>query len=169
MNPRAEGFTLAELVVVMLITGVLGAVAIGSMQSLTTTRQVAAAHTVSRDLAYARERTMATGTRHWVSFSVASSSYSVLAENPATPGFASATSLRDPATGMPLVTHLNTGDYAGVAISSVSFDGGTTVGFDWLGRPLATTGSRLTSSAQVIVGTRTITIDLSSGRIVVGH
>lgn len=167
-NSRRAGFTLTELVVVMLIMGVLGAVAVGSIESLSSTRLNAAAHAVTRDLAYARERTMATGTRHWVSFSVADSSYSVLTESATTPGFANATSLRDPATGMPLVTRLNTGEFAGVSIASVSFDGGTTVGFDWLGRPLATTGSRLTSAAQVIIGTRTILIDLSSGRIVGG-
>lgn len=143
------GFTLVELIVVIVMMAVVAAVAVPSMSNLSTQRRAVGARQVLRDLTYARERAMATGTTHWVSFSVSASTYSVLAENPASPGRAGATTITDPARGQSFLQRLNTGELTGSTISAVSFDTLTEVSFDRLGRPGTTAATSLSANGTV--------------------
>ncbi len=147
---RAGGaFTLIELIVVMVCMAVVAAVAIPSMSNLGTQRQAVGARQVLRDLTYTRERAMAAGLTHWVSFNVSASTYSVLAENPASPGRAGATTITDPASGALFVQRLNTGALAGATLSAVAFDSTAEVCFDRLGRPGSTAAPALAADGTV--------------------
>ncbi|MFN0011173.1 MAG: Tfp pilus assembly protein FimT/FimU [Phycisphaerales bacterium] len=144
-----SAFTLIELIVVMVCMAVVAAVAIPSMSNLGTQRQAVAARQVLRDLTYTRERAMAAGLTHWVSFNTSSNTYSVLAENPASPGRAGATTITDPASGALFLQRLNTGELAGATLSTVTFDSTSEVCFDRLGRPGSTAGATLAADGTV--------------------
>ncbi len=96
---------------------------------------------------------MTTGLQTWVSFSVASQSWSVLVDDRASPGRAGALALADPANGNGMITRMNTGEYAGARLMSVSVPGGgSEFGFDWLGRSENTSGAALTSDVTITIG-----------------
>lgn len=145
------GFTLVELVAVMLMVGVMALVAVPALSNLGTQRAAAAAREVWRDVIYARARALASGTNTWVVFSVAGQSYSVLSESVTTPGRAGATTMNDPVTGAGLVRGLGRNETAGIGLVSVSFGGGAEVGFDRLGRPLTTAGALATVEGTVVL------------------
>ncbi len=159
-------FTLVELIVVMVMMAVVAAVAIPSMSNLGTQRQAVGARQVLRDLSYARERAMATGTTHWASFSVSGNTYSVLAENPASPGRAGATTITDPARGQAFLQRLNTGELVGSSLSAVSFDSLAEVSFDRLGRPGTTAATSLSADGTATLsGGWTVRVLRTSGLV----
>lgn len=148
----ARGFSLIELVAVTVITGALAAVAIPSFTALAASRTAYGTRQIVRDISYARERAVSTGTRTWVVFNVALNRYSVLAENPASPGRAGAMVLSDPAnTGTTYLQVFGTGAFSGVTINSATFDAGSEIGFDWLGGPL-----NVSETALAVQGTVTL-------------
>lgn len=162
---RRSGFTLIELIVVMLIVAIAAATAIPSLANMQGTRRRVASRLVVRDLSYARERALDTGTKTWVVFSTGTNSYSVLQENPASPGRNGAVALADPAsTGRTYVQYFNTGELAGVSLVSAVFDAGSEVGFDWCGKPLNSTAASLSAAGVVtITGSITVTVQPATG------
>lgn len=163
---RRPAFTLIEVIVVMLIVAIMAAVAIPTLSKVGSTRGAVAARMIARDLTYARERAIATGTRTWVVFNAASNLYSVMAENPASPGRAGATTMMDPSgSGKYYIQYLNTGEYAGVTITGATFDSGTEVGFDWVGKPYNNTSTPLAAAGAVTlsIGGFTITVQPTTG------
>lgn len=185
---RRRAFTLIELIAVLVVLSVLAVAAVLHTSSISRTARLQwAARQVGRDMSYARERAMSTGTTHWCRFDTAGQYYTVMAENPATPGYASATSITDPSTLASFVTNLNRNDWNGITIAT----GGTfssinyTVGFNKLGRPITTAGVTLTTttgptlqsgatqgngngspSGAGMSTARTVSVTAGSGRIV---
>lgn len=145
----ARGFTLVELLAVAVIIGLLGAVTIPALSGLGQTRSAAAAERMARDLTFARERSTALALTTWVVFSVGGQSYSVLAENPSSPGRAGAAVINDPATQQSFVQTLNRNDAVGVALTAVDLAGLSEVGFDRLGRPMRTNGTAWTTEGTI--------------------
>jgi Tfp pilus assembly protein FimT len=153
-----------ELLAVVLMLGVLAAVAVPSLNGMSTQRRAAAARQLVRDLTFARTRAMATGTNSWVVFNTASGTWSVLAENPASPGRVGATTITDPATQQTMVERVGADEFAGVSITSVSFNGQSEVGFDRLGRPLMSNGTAHTTTGTVVFsGGWTVSVLPSTG------
>lgn len=167
MSLPARAFTLVELIAVIILVGVLAVSAAVSFNSIPASRRTVAERQIQRDLVFARERTMATGIRHWVVFSVPTQSYSVLAENPLNPGRANATTITDPATQSPFVQRLNLNEYTGVTLASATFDSAAEVGFNWLGEPLNTTANALAATGVVqITGGGQVQVQIGTGMVV---
>jgi len=148
-----------EVIVVLLMIAILAAVATPRIAGISTNRSAVAARMIARDLTYARERAIATGTRTWVVFNAGTSSYSVLSENSASPGRAGATTMTDPnGNGKSFVQTLNTGDFAGITMTGVNFDSGAEIGFDWVGKPYNSASNPMSAAG---------TVTLNSGGFVV--
>lgn len=162
--PGGRGFSLVELITVMVLVSVLAAVAVPTLSSLGSTRAGFAAKLVLKDLTWARERAVATGTRQYVVFNPAADSYTLLAEDRASPGRANAITLSDPSSGQPFIRTFGAGETAGVDIVSAAFDGGSEVGFDWNGRPLNSAQADLAAQGAVTLsGGNTVRVLAGSG------
>jgi prepilin-type N-terminal cleavage/methylation domain-containing protein len=161
---RGGGFSLIELTVVMVIAAIMAVVAVPTLTSLAATRSASAARLVVRDLSYARERAIASGLQTWVVFNTGSSSYSILQEPAGNPGRANAAAIRDPARQGNYSQAFGSGEFSGVSISAVNFDGGVECGFDWLGKPLNSGQTSLAASGTVTLsGGKVITVQMGTG------
>jgi len=161
----SRAFTLVEVVAVLIIVGILAASAIPVLGRLDGKQGAGAARWALSDLAYARQRAVATGTRTWVVFDTAQSAWSIRSENPGAPGRSGAATLTDPTTQQPMAVRLDSA-MPGVSIASASFDGAAEVGFDWLGRPLNQSESLLVGSGQVVfTGGHAVVVEAGSGLI----
>lgn len=161
-----RAFSLLELVAVMVIAGILAISAVPAMNSLADARADTAARDLHRDLSFARQRAVATGTRTWVVFDTAVETWSVLAENPSSPGRAGAAAITDPATGSAMTKRLGINAYGGVSVLSAAFDGAAEVGFDWLGQPLNSTESALAAPGSVqLTGGRIVSVVPGTGLV----
>ncbi len=159
-----RGFSMVELIAVLVIVGIMAAVGAPAISYAQGSRQRVACRQVARDLNYARERAVATGTRTWVVFNASTDIYTMLVEVPANPGRANAVALTDPATGKAFSQALNTGDFAGVDLVSVSSGTGSEVGFDWLGKPYDSTSTLLTSAATITLSAgQSVTVEPGTG------
>lgn len=146
---RGGGFTLIELVAVMVVVSILALTAAPALSVTTGTRAGMAATQLHRDLTYARQHAVATGARTWVVFDTGADSWSLLGENPLSPGRLGATALTDPGTGEPFLVTLGAGSFRGVDVLSAAFDGDVEVGFDWIGRPLSASENALSTDGVV--------------------
>ncbi|MBL1216079.1 MAG: prepilin-type N-terminal cleavage/methylation domain-containing protein [Planctomycetes bacterium] len=162
-----SGFTLIELVAVMVMVSIVGLVVIvPSMSDLTTSRQSGAATRVLHDIHAARQRAMARGTRLWVVFDADSDRYDVYVEPAGSPGRANRIPLVDPATGNEVGLQLNEWPYAGSGIDAIDVAGGTEIGFDYLGRALTEGEQILTQDGTVtLTGGHTLTIAARTGHV----
>ena len=158
-QPAAPAFTLVELILVMVVVALMAAIAAPQLSNIGNTRGAVAARMIARDLTYARQRAMSTGTRVWVVFSPGTNSYSVLAEDPANPGRMNASTITDPSgTGRPFVQYLNVDDLVGVTMTNATFDSGVEIGFDWLGKPYTNSTTLLNADGKVILSPGDITV-----------
>ncbi len=159
MHRSARAVTLVELVAVIVILGILSVSSIAALGRTAAASEAAATRQTARDLAYARERAIATGSRCWVEFDDAHDTYRILAEDRDRPGSAGATTLTDPATGRDFVVSLGVEPFPGVGISGVSIEGGGLwIGFDWLGRPQDVAGQPLDRASSISIGSRGLVV-----------
>ncbi len=161
-----RGFSLAELVAIMVIIGITAGVMVSVTMRLDGARAGAAAGRIESDVAFARHWALATGTRTWVEFDLPAQSWRVLTEDPAAPGRAGATPLDDPGTGKALGGQVGRGAFVGVTLDSALFGADPVVGFDWLGRPLDASASPLGADGSVVLGSgTTISVQVSTGHV----
>ena len=150
----------------MVMLGVIAIVAIPSIASLGADRASMAAQQLLRDLSFARQRAVASGTRAWVVFDTGAQTWSVLAEDPSVPGRASAAVIVDPATGQDFIQLLDVNQFIGVQLLAVGFDGDVEIGFDWLGQPLNATESPLAATGSVtLTGTHVVNVAINTGYV----
>lgn len=160
------GFSLVEVIVVIVLVGIMAAAAVPSIASMSAARSAAAARQLTRDLTFTRQQALARGVTTWMVFNTATEQYSLLAESVQSPGRNNAAALTDPATGRAFVQSYVHGEYDQVNLQSVSIGGvtGTDLGFDWLGRPVNSSGTLLTAASTIILsGGVSVTVTAETG------
>jgi Tfp pilus assembly protein FimT len=118
---------------VLAIMAIVATTAIVRMSSLSDDRSAMAARMLLRDLAFARQRAVATGYKTWVDLSAADT-WRLLAEDATNQTQASAQLLNDPATNDGFVQTVNSGTFMGVTFSVTV--GESWIGFNWVGQPI---------------------------------
>ncbi|MAE65419.1 MAG: hypothetical protein CMJ18_14205 [Phycisphaeraceae bacterium] len=165
-GPAAGAYTTIELVTVIVIIAILAVVASPTLSSINDTRAAMAARLLLKDLTFARQRAVATGTTTWVVFDTNAESWSILGEDPASPGRSGATVLTDPVSGDDDTRVVDTGSFAGVQLISAAVDGDVEVGFDWLGRPFNASETAIASAGVItLTGNHVVNVAVSTGHI----
>jgi Tfp pilus assembly protein FimT len=153
----------------MIIAGILAGAAVVTLSNTTGNRSTMAAKQLLRDLTFARQRAVATGTQSWVVFDTNNHKWSLLVEDPAVGTRASATALTDPATGQDFVQQLDASQFVGVQLDTMDFENEVELGFDWQGKPWKYDGaveSSLGATGTVTVtGGQGVSVEIDSGHI----
>lgn len=161
-----KGFTLIELIVVIIVLGIIAIAAVPRIMNIGQMRLNIALEKVAGDLKYAHEFAMNHNCRSRVTFS--DNSYTV--EEDSSGSWQTA---RDPSTQDDFTVVLNTGNYRGVVIVSATFNGGAIIEFDPIGAPYTSSGNPLVETGSVVIsggGTeRSINIAPVTGRIYVSE
>lgn len=159
----AGGFTLVEILMVVVIIGIAGAIIVPEIGTRGDLRAAAAARLVMSDLNYAQNRAIATQKKHYVRFvgqqySVCDSSALIAIDHPLKPA---------QSNGKYVVTFGANGTTGleQVSIGTASFNTKSIIGFNDLGEPFAFDGvteTPLTASGTIIVqsGTNSLTIQI---------
>jgi prepilin-type N-terminal cleavage/methylation domain-containing protein len=137
-----KGFTLIELIMVMVLLGIMAAVVVPRLGNMTTTNAAAFPAKLRADIRYAQNLAMTRGKRTRVYFNgtgpapvtAPAQGYSVGIDNSGTGNCSSFTLASDPAGGGNMLVTLNTGMYTGITIPAPSI---TCLEYDSLGRPYA--------------------------------
>lgn len=143
-RPTRRGFTLIEILVVVVILGIAGAIIVPQLSTRDDLRLRAAARVVMADLIYAQNLAITQQSTHLVRFSTAAQNYSVIRAS-------SMSIVNHPVNKTPFTVQLNTGGMAGITVYSASFVGqstnaSATLGFDELGTPQMYTGGGATET-----------------------
>lgn len=170
---RRRAFTLIEMLIVIVLLGLAGALVIPSMGSVHTLRVQAALRTIVADLSFAQADAIAFQAPRAVIFDVANNRYRVVEViGPTLSGADIETLYLADGPDQRYVTDFADQRYAGATITAVDFDGEEAVIFDDLGSPVSTpTGNTpgpggtitLTGSGQTFV----IVVEPFTGRITV--
>lgn len=149
MFPRkfksARGFTLVEILVVVLILGIASAIIVPQISSRDDLVAAAAARMVMADVIYAQNCSIARQKRHFVEFG--DQQYSVRTRDSQSQPLYTIT---HPVTQTAYTTVFRASrtPLEKVSLGTVSFDGATVLGFDEMGSPFAFDGINMTPLIQ---------------------
>ncbi len=151
---KEHGFTLIELVMVMVIIGIMSAIIIPKVDNLNSSiRLRSVAGKLKDDLKYIQHYAVSRHDTTWLVVNSGDNSYGIYSGSSA----ANRQLILDPTTNSQAVVDLDN-DYSGVSISSVSFGGDSEFYFDWRGKP--------SNGGQVVFNnSRTITVNSETGYI----
>jgi type II secretion system protein H len=161
----SKGFTLLELIVVMVIIGITAWIAYPKLSALNDIKLDAAARRVAADLRYAQNQSIGKRSVHGILFEPSAGRYTVF--SPTT-----ATAVTDPANrARPLrVDFVSGGEFQGIAIASAAFGTSRGVTFDFFGVPRDTAGVELAATGRVILtyqgGADTIDVTPGTGKVI---
>ncbi len=145
---RRRAFTLAELVLVIVLTAILSAGALGALRGLGTWRDAAALKRLVSDIRHARGLAMYTGRRTMVVFDLTAQSWRIEQEAQPASGAFSGRTITNPQTFEPWVVRL--GDIASrLRIASLSNMPRGRIGFGPDGLPIDASGNLPQRSAIV--------------------
>jgi MSHA pilin protein MshC len=168
---KRNGFTLIELVMVIVLIGILAVIAAPKLPNITTTNAGAFADKLRADIRYAQDLAMARGLRYRVYFNAVpapAQGYAVVNDANGNGTWGEAGEIAsDPAGSGNLTVTLNTGNYAGITISVVGFTG-SYVEFNSLGVPFD--GGGVLAAAKSVTATGgtanwTVTVQAQTGAV----
>lgn len=150
---RGGGFTLAEIMLVVVILGIAALMAIPFAVSGSSMQLRSAANVIAADLEYAKSMAISRGTRYSAVFDPTNESYQIEDTNGV---------INHPLKGFPyIVSFAEDNRLSRVDISSVDFDSGNTVRFDYLGSPFNASNNPLNSGAvNLSAGGSTVTVNV---------
>lgn len=155
---RARGYTLIEVLVVVTVMGIAGAVVVPSMSGANTLKVQAAVRSVVADVTFAQMDALAYQEPRGIVFDVDANRYTLVSITGDEVDLA-ADALYDPkGPGQRYVMNLDDHDFGGARITDLDLNGGDTLIFDELGGPVAAAGSDEISSGG------SITLDSANGR-----
>ena len=163
------GFTLIEILVVVVILGLVSAIIVPQLGSRTDLNAISGARQLTADLLFAQSRAVATQKKHYIQFSAAGNSYQVL------DSISPIHVITQPVLQSPYQVFFNSGSLAGVTLGTVNFDTQAILAFDELGAPysystVTSTLSPLNSgTVTVVCGSHITTVSVMpySGEILV--
>jgi prepilin-type N-terminal cleavage/methylation domain-containing protein len=132
-----RGFTLIEILVVVVILGIAAAIVVPAIGSRNDLKATSAARIIVADMIYAQNRSISQQKRHYVRFDLTEQKYEVFEEDQTTGDLSLIT---HPVEASPFVVKLGAGGpkpIRDVLIDLASFDGKQMVAFDELGTPYA--------------------------------
>ena len=137
LAPSRAGFTLIEILVVVVILGIAAAVIVPQISSRSDLKATSAARLIMADLIYVQNRSISQQKYHYIQFDPTTASYTVksMEGSPAV-----MTVITHPVEQSPFVVALGPagpGPLQDVKIDSVSFDGQKWLAFDEMGTPYA--------------------------------
>jgi prepilin-type N-terminal cleavage/methylation domain-containing protein len=168
-----RGFTLIEILVVVVILGIAGAIIVPQLGTRDDQKALAAARMLVADLIYAQNMSITQQGVYYVAFDAANQRYSVMRAS-------DDTVITHPVSKMPYTVQLGSAvssSMQGVTVDSATITGqsgnsGATIGFNELGTPLA--GSGTDSMTSGVIRFRSglcrmpVTIEPFTGQISVG-
>jgi len=163
---RPGGFTLIEVILVVVIIGIAAGVVVPMMSSASSMQIRAAVNLVAADIEYAKSMAISRGQRYSVVFNKTTETYQVVDKDnnviphPVKKGFNYVMDFR------------NDGRIDRVDILDANFDGGNKVTFDSLGSPWNDSGTPLNSGVVTLRSgtiTRTVSVEPVTGFISVSN
>lgn len=139
------GFTLVELLIVIVAFGILAVVAAPQLSNLPVTKAQFAVHQMQSDVRYAQLLAIQTQKRTRVVFNGGGNSYELQIETSPSSWVAVA----NPSTKANYDVLFNSGAYQGVAITTTSLNSGSSVIFDSYGAPFNASEASLSEPAFV--------------------
>ena len=143
---RSAGFTLIEILVVVIILGIAAAIIVPHIGSRSDLKATSAARLLMADLIYAQNRSISQQKPHFVQFDAAMETYRVLDQIDPTVNI-----ITHPVEQSPFAVALGAGGPSAikdVVIDSVTFDGQSVVMFDEMGTPHAYNPATKVSTAM---------------------
>ena len=162
-NIKNYGFTLAEMLVTLVILGVAAMVVIPSIGNTTDMQATSAARQLVSDLLFAQTYSISQKHPYQVVFDAANESYEIQDAD-------TSSVITHPITKVPYrMAFLTDQHLKDVRITAATFDSGNLVKFNSLGMPYNSAGNQLAARGTVtlIAGTHniTVTVEPVSGRI----
>ncbi len=167
---RRRGFTLIEILGVVVILGVMAAIILPQLGNTNDQNSLAGARTVMADLLYAQSRSISLQKMHYVQFNTTNGTYQVMTS------VSPSVVINNPVSGQAYTVTFGTASTSGLQsmqLGSASFDGQTVLAFDAVGVPYSYNTSTSTATALVSgtivvksgAATSTITIAPFSGQL----
>lgn len=166
LHRMRQGFTLVEILVVVIIIGIASAVVVPNLGTRNDLNVASAARTVVSDLIYAQNRAILSQAKRYVNISTAGQNYAILT---CTPNTGTLTYEQNPTSLLNYISLFGSAATPGamqtVLLQTPSVDGKTCIAFDELGQPYscdAATGVTAmlvnTATIPVTCGTFTLTV-----------
>ena len=163
---QRRGFTLIEILVVVLIMGIAAAIAVPTMGGTAGSKSTAGARMIMADLLYAQSRAIELQQMTYISFDSVNNQYSVMSSPTVV--------MTNPSTDTPYTRSFGAAGNSGLpdcALGAPNFDGQTMVAFDYLGAPYSVSNGVATAlnSGSVTIGCNgvnvTVQVDPITGQI----
>ncbi len=164
---RRAGFTLIEIIMVIVLLGVMAAVLVVGFSTFYNVKLDGAAAKLAADMRYCQQLAMHRNGTYAVVFEPGASRYTLYYLNGST-----LTDIPDPITHTaPARTTYGTGDYTGISLVSASFNGGQELRFTPKGVPQDSNGNDLSSSGTAVIsssaGSQTVSVTPDTGLVTV--